>query len=101
MRTERGKARGTAQEAVTCSSFKPFFGLGQCVWHKDQSGILSISLPLLPTYFLSFAHFFTLLMQDVTTRPHNASSQLDDLYQHLDSFIDELESDALPVHPKV
>lgn len=40
-------------------------------------------------------------MQDVTERPHNASSQLDDLYQHLDSFIDELESDSLPVHPKV
>lgn len=39
-------------------------------------------------------------MQEVPTRLHTASSQLNDLYQDLDSFIDEL-ADAAPYKSKV
>lgn len=39
-------------------------------------------------------------MQEVPTRLHTASSQLNDLYQDLDSFIDEL-ADAAPFESKV
>jgi hypothetical protein len=40
-------------------------------------------------------------MQDVHTRLRTSSTQLDDLYQHLDSFIDELTSESLALDSKV
>lgn len=40
-------------------------------------------------------------MQEVPTRMRTSSTQLDDLYQHLDSFIDELTSDSLALDTKV
>lgn len=40
-------------------------------------------------------------MQEVPKRLQTTASQLDDLYQHLDSFIDELKSEPSPLEPKV
>ncbi|KAJ2965113.1 hypothetical protein NQZ79_g158 [Umbelopsis isabellina] len=39
-------------------------------------------------------------MQEVPTRMRTSSTQLDDLYQHLDSFIDELTSESLTLESK-